>query len=371
MNSAYRPDWSGRLRRLQSQLAEHRVGALVVSTPLNIAYLSGFTGSTALLAVFPDDAVLVTDGRYDLIVRRAMAAGSIADVGLEKVQRRYDLTLAELLARRGIDQAGFEPAHVTVSTLGTWGRAAPRITWAPVERIVERLRVIKDAGEIEIFRRGGRLISDVARQLPSFLEVGRTEKEVAALIDRAIVAAGFERPSFATIVAAGPNSAQPHATPGSRPLSAGDLVVLDFGGVLDGYCLDLTRAAAVGSVSDAAKSLFDAVYAAHGAAMAAVRPGISTSEVDRAAREVLEAKGLGDAFSHSTGHGLGLEVHEAPRVAKADPETVEAVEAGMVFTVEPGAYLETVGGVRLEDDVLVTPTGREVLTTAPLDLLVV
>lgn len=371
MSSDYRPDWSGRLRRLQAQLAQHEVGAFVVSTPLNITYLSGFAGSTALLVVFPDTAVIVTDGRYDLVVRRAMAAGTMAVMELEKVQRRYDTTLGELLTRRGSDRVGFEPGHVTVSTLATWGRAVPRINWIPVERVVERLRVVKDAGEIEIFRRGGRMISDVAGQLPAFLEVGRTEKEIAGLVDRAIVDAGFERPSFATIVAAGPNSAQPHATPGNRPLTGGDLVVLDFGGVLEGYCLDLTRAAAVGSVSDAAKSLFDAVYAAHGAAVAAVRPGVPTSDIDRAAREVLEAKGLGEAFSHSTGHGLGLEVHEAPRVARQDPEMAETTEAGMVFTIEPGAYLESVGGVRLEDDVLVTAAGREVLTTAPLDLLVV
>jgi Xaa-Pro aminopeptidase len=245
------------------------------------------------------------------------------------------------------------------------------VTWVPVERAVEQLRLIKDAGEIDVFRRGGRLISDVARQLPSLVEAGRTEKEIASRIDRAILEAGFERTSFATIVAAGPNSAQPHATPGTRPLTSGDLVVLDFGGVLDGYCLDLTRAAAVGPVSDEAKSLFDAVYAAHEAAVRAVQPGRQTSDVDQAAREVLAARGLGEAFSHSTGHGLGLEVHEAPRVARADPETTEPIEAGMVFTIEPGAYLESVGGVRLEDDVLVTPTGCEMLTGAPRDLLVV
>jgi Xaa-Pro aminopeptidase len=148
-------------------------------------------------------------------------------------------------------------------------------------------------------------------------------------------------------------------------------VVLDFGGVLDGYCVDLTRMAAAGPVSEAAKSLFDAVFAAHAAAVQAVRPGIQTSEVDRAARTVLESRGLGDAFSHSTGHGLGLEVHEAPRVARADPESPDVLEPGMVFTIEPGAYLESVGGVRVEDDVLVTAGGCEVLTTVSRDLLLV
>jgi Xaa-Pro aminopeptidase len=372
MAFTFRPDWSGRLARLQARLSAQNLDAFVVTTPLNVTYLTGFTGSAGLLVVRPDRTVFVTDGRYDLVVRRAMAEGGMAASELVKVDRRYDQTLAALVARDGLRTVGFEAGHVTVSTLAAWGRATGSlVTWMPVEKLVEGLRAIKDSAEIEVFRLGGRMISEVARRLSSIVQPGRTEREVAARLDAAILEAGFERLSFPTIVAAGPHSAQPHATPGDRPLSPGDLVVLDFGGVLSGYCTDLTRAAAVGQVSKDAKSLFDAVYEAREAAVKTVRPGRQTSELDRAAREVLEAKGLGEAFSHSTGHGLGLEIHEAPRVARADPDAPEAVEVGMVFTIEPGAYLESVGGVRLEDDVLVTATGAEVLTTAPLDLLVV
>lgn len=371
MTSPFRPDWTGRQARLRTLVTSMHLDALVVTTPLNVTYLTGFTGSSGLLVVFPERVVFVTDGRYDLVVRRATAEGRMAAMDLSRVARRYDLTLAEVLFHAGASRVGFEAGHVTVSTLGTWGRVAPGITWLPYERLVEGLRMIKDANEIEVFRRGGRLISDVARQLPSILALGGTERDVADRIEAAILGAGFERLAFPTIVAAGPNSAQPHSTPGTRHLADGDLVVLDFGGVLDGYCVDLTRAAAVGRVSEDAKSLFDAVYEARNAAVKAVKVGQKTSDVDAAARGVLEARGLGEAFSHSTGHGLGLEIHEAPRVARADPESPELVEAGMVFTIEPGAYLESVGGVRLEDDVLVTAGGPEVLTDAPLGLIVV
>jgi Xaa-Pro aminopeptidase len=170
-------------------------------------------------------------------------------------------------------------------------------------------------------------------------------------------------------VASGPNSALPHARPTGRRLADGDLVVLDFGGVLGGYCVDLTRMAAVGSISAEAMALYEGVREANVAATRAVRSGIEASDVDRAARDVLEARHLGPAFLHGTGHGLGLEIHEAPRIAKPDADVPQRLEQGMVFTIEPGAYVEGIGGVRIEDDVIVTLDGCEVLTRVPHDLL--
>jgi Xaa-Pro aminopeptidase len=200
---------------------------------------------------------------------------------------------------------------------------------------------------------------------------GRSEQEVAGAIEAALRAAKYDRLAFETIVASGPNSALPHHRPGGRRLADGDLVVLDFGGVLDGYCCDLTRTVSIGAPSLQARQTYDAVAEAQSAAIAAVRPGADTAAVDAAARSVLEERGLGAAFGHGTGHGLGLDVHEEPRVARprADAPPV-ALEPGMVFTVEPGAYLPGWGGVRIEDDVLVTDTGCEVLTSAPRELLV-
>jgi Xaa-Pro aminopeptidase len=201
---------------------------------------------------------------------------------------------------------------------------------------------------------------------------GRTERQVAADIDAAMMRAGFSRPAFQTIVASGPNSALPHAHPGDRQIRNGDLVVLDFGGVLDGYCGDLTRMAAVGQVQANAQALVNAVRQAQDAALRTVRPGLLASDVDHAAREVLSNLGFGEAFLHATGHGLGLDLHEAPRIGRAtEPDRAVRLEAGMVCTIEPGAYVEGLGGARLEDDVVVTADGCEVLTDAPRDLVIV
>jgi Xaa-Pro aminopeptidase len=371
MNVRNHPDWKRRQTALQSLLSENTLDALVVSAAPNVAYLTGFTGSSHLVLVTKAEVVLITDGRYAFAVQHGLREGTLAEVELEIVASRYDVTLAETATRRGLGRVGFEAGHVTVATLQSWQRGAAAIDWVPTERIVENLRIVKDAFEIAIFRRGAELIGDVASSLVRHVRGGMTEREVAASIDEAVVAAGFSGPSFPTIVASGPNSALPHARPSERRLSAGDLVVLDFGGVLDGYCLDLTRMAAVGSIRPEARALFDGVFAAHGAAIKVVRPGVNTNEIDEAARSVLTARGLGEAFMHSTGHGLGLEIHEAPRIARAETQSNEAVSAGMVFTIEPGAYVEGVGGVRLEDDVLVTSEGCDVLTTTSRDLLVV
>jgi Xaa-Pro aminopeptidase len=195
------------------------------------------------------------------------------------------------------------------------------------------------------------------------VRAGRTERRIAADIESAMREAGFSRPAFETIVASGPNSVLPHARPTDRAVEEGDPTVLDFGGVYDGYCVDLTRTVQLGAPSAALRGLYAAVAEAQLAAIAAVRPGVASSAVDGAARSVLEGHGLGDAFGHGTGHGLGLEVHEEPRIARPSPRLPDHVlEPGMVLTIEPGAYVPGVGGVRMEDDVLVTDTGCEVLT---------
>jgi Xaa-Pro aminopeptidase len=365
------PDWTGRLQRVRASLTSSDLDGLVVSGSINLAYLTGFTGSAGLLVVMEDSAHLVVDGRYDAAVREKLAAGLVANVAPERVDTRVDLTLAALLSRLRVTRVGFEAGHTTVATLARWQAAAPDVVWTPTERIVERLRAIKDAREVGIFRRAGRTLSAVARALDRLVVRDRTEREIAAAIDAALIQAGFERPAFPTIVASGPLSAHPHARPTDRRPVEGDLVLLDFGGVLDGYCVDLTRMAVVGTARPEAIALYQAVAAAQEAALDAVRPGVAAWTIDRAARQVLDDRGLGQEFVHGTGHGLGLEVHEAPRVARAESDGLDTIEAGMVLTIEPGAYREHLGGVRLEDDVLVTPDGREVLTDAPRALLAV
>lgn len=364
-------DWAARLACVSERCREEGLDALVVSSLVNVRYLTGFVGSSGLLVSAPAGHVLITDGRYESFVREAIADGRIAHVDLARVELRYDLTLGACLKRLAPRKVGFEADHVTVSTLERWRTVTPAAEWRQTTEVVERLRLTKDANELAVLRRGGRALSDVARSLEQWLGAGRTEMDVARDLDRAIERAGFERPAFETIVASGPNSAFPHARPTDRRLAAGDLVVLDFGGVLGGYCVDLTRMAGVGEIGPAGRTLYEAVRRAQTAALAAVRPGIRGTEVDAAARQSLEADGFGRAFVHGTGHGLGLEVHEAPRLVRSETGTVDVLDAGMVCTIEPGAYVEGTGGVRLEDDVVVTIGGSELLTDAPRDLLIV
>jgi Xaa-Pro aminopeptidase len=257
------------------------------------------------------------------------------------------------------------------------GTTAPAsaLSLVSTDGVIERLRLIKDAHEIEMLRRGAVLLSAVALDVIADVAPGLTELELAAKVDWRIKSAGFERCSFETIVASGPNSALPHAHPGSRAVQPGDLVVLDFGGVYGGYCVDLTRTVAVGPPDAEMQRVYDAVLEAQQAAVAAVKPGARAGDIDQAARETLGRHHLAEAFGHSTGHGLGIEIHEAPRIgprreatgdAPAPPD--DAIEPGMIFTIEPGAYVPGWGGVRIEDDVLVTSDGVDVLTNVPAHL---
>lgn len=365
------PEWAARLKQIEQVCRDQSLQALVVSSAPNLKYLTGFAGSSGLLVCAPDAHCLITDGRYDAFVRDAMRAGTMAPVELERVEARYDLALAGRLGKMRARAAGFEAEHVTVATLRRWQELVPDAIWTATTQVVERLRLIKDETELRALRRGARALSGVARALGQWVRAGRGEREVARDIDLAIEQAGFERPAFETIVAGGPNSAYPHARPTDRRLRPGDLVVLDFGGVLDGYCVDLTRMAGIGQIGSTLWGLYAAVREAQEAAIKTVRAGVTGSDVDAAARQVLETRGLGAAFVHGTGHGLGLEVHEGPRLARANSGVADVLQAGMVCTIEPGAYVEGVGGVRLEDDVVVTIGGSELLTDAPRDLVIV
>jgi Xaa-Pro aminopeptidase len=283
--------------------------------------------------------------------------------------------VVEVLRREGCLRIGIEAAYLPVSRFNAMSnglvsrpplsldREAGTPVLVPTERLVERARLIKDPVELGTLREAGRRLGRLALAVPAFVREGRTERAIAADIEVAMREAGFSRPAFETIVASGPNSALPHARPTERRVGPGEPTVLDFGGVYDGYCVDLTRTVQLGAFSDRQARLYAAVQEAQHAAIRAVRPGVAASTIDAAARTVLERHGLGEAFGHGTGHGLGLEVHEEPRIARLSPRLPDQViEAGMVFTIEPGAYVPGVGGVRIEDDVLVTDDGCEVLT---------
>jgi Xaa-Pro aminopeptidase len=366
---------AARHSRIREALDALSLDAIVVIYGANVRYLSNHAGSAGVLVLTQDAVHLLVDFRYREAVR--MLQGSPAacpDLRIWDVPGSYDEALLACLGEIGSSVVGFEAAHVTVSKHEWWQKTAASrdlaVTFRSTERVVEQARLVKDASEIETLREAARRLSDVAAAAFIAVRGGVSEQYVAGAIESAMRAAGYERVAFDTIVGSGPNSALPHYRAGRRILSTGDLVVLDFGGVLDGYCCDLTRTVVIGPSSSEARQLYAAVYDAQRAAIAAVRPGVESSVVDAAARQVLEDRGLGTAFGHGTGHGLGLDIHEEPRITWRRPDVPSVpLMPGMVFTIEPGAYLAGFGGVRIEDDVLVTNTGCEVLTSVPRELL--
>ena len=359
----------------------------------NVFYLTNFLGTAGIAVVTADRLYLILDFRYSAAAREIWTSPSgCPDAEIVPVARTYDETLVELVKKLAPGRLGIEGTNVSLHRANDLARrlgarlnvssdnaapsqAASAITLVSTDGLVERLRLIKDAHEIEMLRHGGRLLSRVAAEVLSDVKPGMTEQEFAAKIDFRIKTAGFERCSFETIVASGPNSALPHAHAGARVMKPGDLVVLDFGGVYGGYCVDLTRTVALGHPDAEMQRVYNAVAEAQSAAIAAVKPAVRAGDIDAAARDTLGRHQLAEAFGHSTGHGLGVEIHETPRIgprreatgdAPAPPD--EAIEPGMVFTIEPGAYLPGWGGVRIEDDVLVTSDGVELLTNVPKQL---
>jgi Xaa-Pro aminopeptidase len=346
------------------------VQALIVTHPPNLKYLTGLTASAGVLIVGLAESRLIVDSRY-LETARAATAGRTG-MTIRLASGGLDPAIAEETVSLNAAAVGIEAAYLPVARYerlrlrlaqrpagDTAAAQAGVSALVPTEGLVEGLRVVKDDGELATLREAARRLSGVASRAREFVQAGRAETTVAALVDAAVRDAGFARPAFDTIVASGPNSALPHARPTGRILADGDGVVLDFGGIYDGYCVDLTRTLHLGPPGAGFRRLFSAV--------AEAKPGAFAADIDGAARQVLERHGLGEAFGHGTGHGLGLEVHEDPRISPLAPADAR-VDAGMVFTVEPGAYVPGSGGVRIEDDVLVTESGCELLTNVAIEL---
>ena len=363
-----------RLARVRDHLRAAQIDALVVTHLPNLRYLTGFAGSAGMAVLMPRTCLFLVDFRY-VTAANALASPLDGRITVETFDGSYEEAIVDVLRRERCLRIGIEAAYMPVSRFnaissGLAARAplpVGSMTGAPAlvatERLVERVRVIKDDEELAVLREAGRRLGALALRVPELVQEGRTELEIAADIDAAMRQSGFSRPAFETIVASGPNSALPHARPTDRPVRAGEPTVLDFGGVYGGYCVDLTRTVQLGAVSGPQAKLYAAVREAQTAAIRAVRPGVAASTIDAAARSVLERHGLGEAFGHGTGHGLGLEVHEEPRIARQSPRLPDQViEPGMVFTIEPGAYVPGIGGVRIEDDVVVTRDGCDVLT---------
>ena len=375
MRFAPRERLAARASALRRELAARGLDALVVTALPHLFYLLNLRASAGIAVVErdPPGLRLIIDFRYIEAVNRLLEQG-VAPPDLETVQveSTYDETLCEVLRRRPAVRVAVEADHLSVRRWN-WLQEMLATDLSPAVELVERARMVKDRYEAEALREAGRMLAALVGPASRCAGRGRTEIEVARGVERLIEEAGFERPAFETIVASGPNGALPHAHPTERRLGEGDLVILDFGGVHDGYCVDVSRTVSVGPPTGETRRLHRAVREAQSAALAAAVPGVLASDVDGAARTVLEGHGLADRFGHGTGHGLGIDVHELPRIGKrrtgAAGQDDVALAAGMAFTIEPGVYVPDLGGVRIEDDVLMTEAGIEVLTPAPRHLL--
>jgi Xaa-Pro aminopeptidase len=357
-------DVTSRLPRLRARLDDAGCDALLVTHLTNIRYLTGFTGSAGLLLVLPDDALLVTDGRYRDQSREQLDTNGV-DARVEISALEQDQRLAA--AARGIGRVGLEAAHVTWAAKRRYAsKVFDGASLVATEGVVEALRVVKDDGEVARIETACRIADDALAEVLPRLREEPLERDFGLELDTTMRRLGASAVSFETIVASGPNGAKPHARPGERRIVEGDLVVIDFGALYDGYHSDMTRTVCIGAPSETQRRMDEVVREAQAAGVAAVRPGVTGRDVDAVCRDLIAAAGWGDAFLHGTGHGVGLDIHEDPRVAQSGAATLEV---GHVVTVEPGVYLPEHGGVRIEDTVVVTPDGCRPLTTAPKELV--
>ena len=363
-------DVPSRLARLRRALAEREepLESLLVTSMTNVRYLTGFTGSAGMLFVLPEETVLLTDGRYATQAGEQLSAAGVATRVEVAAAAKQAESARGIVAPAGVASLALEAEHVS------WARQRAFATdWLPgVELLasiglVEELRRVKDAGELARLAEAARIADQALAGVRDSLAAGPTEEGFGRALDFEMRRLGAAAPSFDTIVAGGPNAAKPHHRPGARPIGVGEPVVLDFGALYDGYCSDMTRTVWRGGVDHPdLRRAVDLVFESQAAGVAAVRAGAACADVDRACREVIAAAGWGELFVHGTGHGVGLDIHEAPSIAATSADTLAA---GHVVTVEPGVYLPGIGGVRIEDTVVVTEDGCLPLTSTPKDRL--
>jgi Xaa-Pro aminopeptidase len=351
-----------RLHHLREQLAATGADAFVEAFLINIQYLTSFSGSAGMLVLTPKAAVLLTDARYTI-----QARGEVRSVRVQIVKGSVLDAAGTMLKRAGRLRMAYAPSRMTVlqreklaSRAGGWVR------WMKREGLVEGMRSVKDAGEIATMREAARIAEESFTKVLPLISPGVRENDLAAEIEYRMRKAGASGPSFDTIVASGKRSALPHARPTEKRVGKNELVVVDLGAILRGYCSDITRTVFVGRAPARVRGWYQAVLEAQQAARDVVRDGVKAAEVDAAARRVLARSGLARYFTHSTGHGLGREVHEAPKVSR---ESDDILRAAQVITLEPGVYVEGVGGIRIEDDVLVQANGSGGLTNLDRELL--
>lgn len=349
-----------RRARLLSQFRQLRVDALLVTALPNVRYLSGYTGSNGALLLSDSRSLLFTDPRY----QTQAPLESDCDVKIAKGPLLAEI--AKWVQKLSVKRLGFERGRISFESYDFLKRTATDCRLVPVSGAIERIRMVKAPAEIGTIKTAVDLNSAALEQALRGFRVGMTEIDLAAEIEYRMRRLGADGPSFETIVASGTRSALPHAHPVSSPINGNQLLLIDMGATVAGYTSDMTRTIGVGQLPPKAKRIYKAVLESQLAALETVKPGARCSAVDAAARSVLKKNGFDKLFVHSTGHGLGLEIHEMPRIGRKDPTVLQP---GMAITIEPGVYLEGFGGVRIEDTVVVTETGCQILTPTRKELL--
>jgi Xaa-Pro aminopeptidase len=351
-----------RISRLREWIAKSQGKALLVTNPISRRYLSGFTGSSGVVLVTLDKAVLITDFRYREQAPQQAQGFQIVEHGAD-----MNATVSELLRQWGVDALHFEERDVTFASYTALDKTLNPIKLLPSEGIVEKLRLIKDANELAIMQEAADLADRAFDHILGFIKPGVTEKSIALELEIYMRSQGATSSSFDTIVASGERSALPHGVASDRILGRDEFVKLDYGAYYKGYCSDITRTIVIGKPSDKHREIYEIVREAQQYALDHLVPGMTGREGDALTRDIITRYGYGEYFGHGTGHGLGMEIHEAPRLSL----TGDVVLApGMTVTVEPGIYLPGFGGVRIEDDVVITDQGIRILTKSPKQLIV-
>ena len=348
-----------RVERLRKLLQQHDLEALFVTNAINRRYLSGFTGSSGYLLITPQEAILFTDFRY-----REQAPQQAKDFRVIEHQTDAALTIADAIKELGVTRLGFEQHDVSFADYQSY-QGKLGATLVPADKLIEQLRMVKDEQEVALIETACELVDRTYEHMLGFIKPGMTERDVALELEFYMRANGADSPSFSTIVVSGVRSSLPHGAPTDKVLENGDFVTLDFGAYMNGYCSDITRTVILGKPTDRHREIYDIVLEAQLTALDRIKPGMTGKEADAIARDLITSRGYGEYFGHGLGHGLGMEIHEEPRLSKTG---AFVLEPGMIVTVEPGIYIPGFGGIRIEDDVVVTETGVRRLTKSSKQL---
>lgn len=350
-----------RLSKLREKMQSENLEAFIIASSENRRYMSGFTGSSAMLVILLNKAYLLTDFRYMAQATSQAPDYEVVDAGSDFFQSVKDLT-------QGAKRIGFEEDYMTYAMYVELKAAVPNAELVEQAKVLTGLRSIKEPVELEKLRQAVNIADEAYAHILKFVDFGQTEEEISLELEFNMRRAGASGGSFDFIVASGWRGSMPHGVASSKTLQRGELLTLDFGAVYQGYCSDITRTFALGEVEEKHREIYEIVLKANMAAIAAIKPGLKGKEVDAVARKIIEEAGYGEYFGHGLGHSVGLAIHESPRFSLREEQIIEP---GMVITVEPGIYLPDWGGVRIEDMIVVTENGCEVLTQAPKEFIII